>query len=214
MQRCGLSSQVTTLHQGLDRCAALLGGILQAEAAAGTGGAARSRQSASMGKKTLKKPQKKTGGCGANSVWTRSWFWVGNSAPSFLSRPEESSVRWSARTRQHESKTRTSVSSSSLGGEAASASETGPDLAPVPPTKASVSSHKHPSIQVPESFHTSIQVSKFLNPSTQVPDFHPSTSVLCPPVCGPVLFSLGPTTSPSAQRPVCPRSHQPSSHRV
>ncbi|KAG7236090.1 hypothetical protein INR49_001371 [Caranx melampygus] len=53
--------QVTTLHQGLDRCAALLGGILQAEEAAGTGGAARSRRSTSVGKKTLKKPQKKTG---------------------------------------------------------------------------------------------------------------------------------------------------------
>ncbi|XP_023282714.1 coiled-coil domain-containing protein 14 [Seriola lalandi dorsalis] len=59
--------QVTTLHQGLDRCAALLSGILQADEAAPaslpravTGGAARSRPSTSVGKKALKKPQRKT----------------------------------------------------------------------------------------------------------------------------------------------------------
>ncbi|XP_037618182.1 coiled-coil domain-containing protein 14-like isoform X2 [Sebastes umbrosus] len=54
--------QVTTLHQGLDRCAALLSGILQAEKAeampgpprALKGGAAKSRPSTSLGKKTTK----------------------------------------------------------------------------------------------------------------------------------------------------------------
>ncbi|GLD64761.1 coiled-coil domain-containing protein 14 [Lates japonicus] len=59
--------QVTNLHKGLDRCAALLNGILQAEKAAlpsppraVTGGAAKSRPSTSLGKKTLKKLPKKT----------------------------------------------------------------------------------------------------------------------------------------------------------
>ncbi|XP_050922082.1 coiled-coil domain-containing protein 14 [Lates calcarifer] len=60
-------NQVTNLHKGLDRCAALLSGILQAEKAASpsppravTGGAAKSRPSTSLGKKTLKKLPKKT----------------------------------------------------------------------------------------------------------------------------------------------------------
>ncbi|XP_045909005.1 coiled-coil domain-containing protein 14 [Micropterus dolomieu] len=54
--------QVTYLHKGLDRCAALLGGILQAEKAAlpnlptaVKGGAAKSKPSTSLGKKTTKK---------------------------------------------------------------------------------------------------------------------------------------------------------------
>ncbi|XP_074483076.1 uncharacterized protein ccdc14 isoform X2 [Sebastes fasciatus] len=54
--------QVTSLHKGLDRCAALLSGILQAEKAeampgpprALKGGAAKSRPSTSLGKKTTK----------------------------------------------------------------------------------------------------------------------------------------------------------------
>ncbi|XP_029304947.1 coiled-coil domain-containing protein 14 isoform X2 [Cottoperca gobio] len=49
--------QVTSLHQGLDRCAALLGGILQAEKAAPPravkGGAAKSRPSTSLRKKPI-----------------------------------------------------------------------------------------------------------------------------------------------------------------
>ncbi|XP_071321140.1 uncharacterized protein ccdc14 [Trachinotus anak] len=59
--------QVTALHQGLDRCAALLGGILQADEAvppspptAVSGGAAKSRPSTSVRTKTMKKPQRKT----------------------------------------------------------------------------------------------------------------------------------------------------------
>ncbi|XP_035006366.2 extensin [Hippoglossus stenolepis] len=60
--------QVTTLHQGLDRCAALLSGILQADTTeasprlhrAGTCGAAKSRPSTSLGKKSIKKVPKKT----------------------------------------------------------------------------------------------------------------------------------------------------------
>ncbi|XP_029376978.1 TSC22 domain family protein 1 [Echeneis naucrates] len=60
--------QVTTLHQGLDRCAVLLNGILQAEASPaqpsrprpGTGGTARPRPSTTVGKKTMKKPQRKS----------------------------------------------------------------------------------------------------------------------------------------------------------
>ncbi|XP_027142291.1 coiled-coil domain-containing protein 14 isoform X2 [Larimichthys crocea] len=55
--------QVTSLHKGLDRCAALLSGILQAEQAealpslpkAVKGGAAKSRPSTSVGKKSIKK---------------------------------------------------------------------------------------------------------------------------------------------------------------
>ncbi|KAG8004715.1 hypothetical protein GBF38_009109 [Nibea albiflora] len=55
--------QVTSLHKGLDRCAALLSGILQAEKAealpslpkAVKGGAAKSRPSTSLGKKSIKK---------------------------------------------------------------------------------------------------------------------------------------------------------------
>ncbi|XP_071369295.1 uncharacterized protein DKFZp434B061 [Centroberyx affinis] len=61
--------QVTTIHKGLDRCAALLSDILQAERAeakpsvarAVKGGAAKPRTSSSMGKKTTKKPVTKTG---------------------------------------------------------------------------------------------------------------------------------------------------------
>uniref|UniRef100_UPI003AAEC10D coiled-coil domain-containing protein 14 n=1 Tax=Centroberyx gerrardi TaxID=166262 RepID=UPI003AAEC10D len=60
--------QVTTIHKGLDRCAALLSDILQAERAeakpsvarAVKGGAAKPRTSSSMGKKTTKKPVTKT----------------------------------------------------------------------------------------------------------------------------------------------------------
>ncbi|XP_023144947.1 uncharacterized protein ccdc14 [Amphiprion ocellaris] len=59
--------QVTTLHQGLDRCAALLGDILQAEKAASPSlqrtvkvGAARSRQSTSLGGKSIEKLPTKT----------------------------------------------------------------------------------------------------------------------------------------------------------
>ncbi|KAM7365253.1 hypothetical protein PAMP_016197 [Pampus punctatissimus] len=60
--------QVTTLHKGLDRCAALLNDILQAENAelspdtlrAVKGGAAKSGSSTSLGKKTSKKPPTKT----------------------------------------------------------------------------------------------------------------------------------------------------------
>ncbi|CAG5934424.1 uncharacterized protein ccdc14 [Menidia menidia] len=59
--------QVTTLHKGLDHCAALLSGILQEDEAASTGrprtvknGAAKTRNSTSMGKKTLKKLPVKT----------------------------------------------------------------------------------------------------------------------------------------------------------
>ncbi|XP_062236701.1 coiled-coil domain-containing protein 14 [Platichthys flesus] len=60
--------QVTTLHQGLDRCAALLSGILQADTTevsprlhrAGTCGAAKSRPPTSLGKKPMKKVPKKT----------------------------------------------------------------------------------------------------------------------------------------------------------
>ncbi|XP_008278007.1 bicaudal D-related protein 2 [Stegastes partitus] len=59
--------QVTTLHKGLDRCAALLGGILQAEKAASPSvprtvkvGAAKSRRSASFGGKSIKKVPPKT----------------------------------------------------------------------------------------------------------------------------------------------------------
>uniref|UniRef100_UPI0037E7F742 coiled-coil domain-containing protein 14 n=1 Tax=Semicossyphus pulcher TaxID=241346 RepID=UPI0037E7F742 len=60
--------QVTSLHKGLDRCAALLGGILQAERAealpsvprALKGAAAKSRPSTSLGKKTIKKPAPQT----------------------------------------------------------------------------------------------------------------------------------------------------------
>lgn len=56
--------QVTSLHKGLDRCAALLSGILQAEKAEASpsfpravkgGGAAKSRPSASLRQKTIKK---------------------------------------------------------------------------------------------------------------------------------------------------------------
>lgn len=55
--------QVTSLHKGLDRCAALLSGILQAEKAealpslpkAVKAGAAKSRPSTSLGKKSIKK---------------------------------------------------------------------------------------------------------------------------------------------------------------
>nr|XP_033471544.1 coiled-coil domain-containing protein 14 isoform X1 [Epinephelus lanceolatus] len=62
--------QVTSLHKGLDRCAALLGGILQAENTealpgvprAVKGGAAKSRPSTSLGKKTIKKLPTKTVG--------------------------------------------------------------------------------------------------------------------------------------------------------
>ncbi|KAM9327376.1 uncharacterized protein ccdc14 isoform 2-T2 [Pholidichthys leucotaenia] len=56
--------QVTTLHKGLDRCAALLSGILQADKAASPvlprtvkGEAAKSRLSSAVGKKTTKKRQ-------------------------------------------------------------------------------------------------------------------------------------------------------------
>ncbi|XP_047432275.1 uncharacterized protein ccdc14 [Mugil cephalus] len=59
--------QVNTLHQGLDRCAALLSGILQADKAASTdvprtekGGLVKTRLSSSLGKKSIKKaPTKK-----------------------------------------------------------------------------------------------------------------------------------------------------------
>ncbi|XP_055362881.1 coiled-coil domain-containing protein 14 isoform X2 [Betta splendens] len=54
--------QVTTLHKGLDRCAALLSGILQAEATAtqsfpkaATAGVAKSKTSTSLGKRSIKK---------------------------------------------------------------------------------------------------------------------------------------------------------------
>ncbi|XP_040888620.1 coiled-coil domain-containing protein 14 [Toxotes jaculatrix] len=59
--------QVTTLHKGLDRCAALLSGILQADKAASPsppravpGGGAKSRPSTSLGKKSIKKLPRKT----------------------------------------------------------------------------------------------------------------------------------------------------------
>ncbi|XP_032361797.1 dynactin subunit 1 isoform X2 [Etheostoma spectabile] len=56
--------QVTYLHNGLDRCAALLGGILQAEKAglpkAVKGGAAKSRPSTSRLKKTINNRDQKT----------------------------------------------------------------------------------------------------------------------------------------------------------
>ncbi|XP_026217349.1 uncharacterized protein ccdc14 isoform X2 [Anabas testudineus] len=59
--------QVTTLHKGLDRCAALLGGILQAEKAVSpsfprtvTAAVAKSRPSTSLGKKSIKKLPTKT----------------------------------------------------------------------------------------------------------------------------------------------------------
>ncbi|XP_070814039.1 coiled-coil domain-containing protein 14 [Chaetodon trifascialis] len=62
--------QVTSLHKGLDRCAALLSGILQDEKAEAMesfpravkgGGEAKSRPSASLGKKTIKKLPTQTG---------------------------------------------------------------------------------------------------------------------------------------------------------
>ncbi|XP_039997952.1 coiled-coil domain-containing protein 14 isoform X5 [Xiphias gladius] len=66
--------QVATLHEGLDRCAALLGGILRADKAASprllkavTGGAAKSRPPPSLGKKTIKKPPRKTAPVQRNS---------------------------------------------------------------------------------------------------------------------------------------------------
>nr|XP_019957807.1 PREDICTED: coiled-coil domain-containing protein 14 isoform X1 [Paralichthys olivaceus] len=59
--------QVTTLHQGLDRCAALLSGILQTDMTASprphravTCGAAKSRPSTLLGKKPMKNVPKKT----------------------------------------------------------------------------------------------------------------------------------------------------------
>ncbi|CAK6976523.1 cingulin [Scomber scombrus] len=68
--------QVTTLHKGLDRCAALLSGILQAEKAepspgslrAVKGGAAKSRSSTSLRKKTIKKTPSKTDQKSSQSV--------------------------------------------------------------------------------------------------------------------------------------------------
>ncbi|XP_044200186.1 coiled-coil domain-containing protein 14 [Thunnus albacares] len=68
--------QVTNLHKGLDRCAALLSGILQAENTepkpsplrAVKGGAAKSRSSTSLGKKTSKKPPTKTDQKSSQSV--------------------------------------------------------------------------------------------------------------------------------------------------
>ncbi|XP_030607432.1 uncharacterized protein ccdc14 isoform X2 [Archocentrus centrarchus] len=61
--------QVTTLQKGLDRCAALLHGMLQADKAASpslprtvSSGAVRSRLSSSVGKKALKKLPPKAGG--------------------------------------------------------------------------------------------------------------------------------------------------------
>ncbi|GAA6216188.1 coiled-coil domain-containing protein 14 [Lates japonicus] len=158
--------QVTNLHKGLDRCAALLNGILQAEKAAlpsppraVTGGAAKSRPSTSLGKKTLKKLPKKTVQKNSQSCQRGP----GSTTPrtrQFTAPPAHSGVKLHPPQRQPHPLLQ-SHSSPSLGQMHQHLSPTVPP--PRPPSQTSVS-----------PLHTQIPASS-PQPSTSV---HPPRSVL------------------------------------